>query len=168
MLQMITTILTSLTIASSAAQAQAPASMEEKDHTAVECLALNIYYETSSSSLIDAMAVSDVVQNRVLDSRYPDTVCGVVKQARKTKSGKIIRNKCQFSWYCDGKSDNPRDLKAWEQAYRWAREFLYAGRFRGITDGATHYHAYYVKPNWRKTKTYIVRVGSHLYYRWEK
>lgn len=165
MFRMITSILSSLAVSTALAQEPTAGSTTTDS---VQCLALNIYYETASKSLIDAMAVSDVVLNRVYDKRFPDTVCGVIKQTRRTKEGTIIRDKCQFSWYCDGKSDNPKDMEAWQRAYRWAQEFLYAGRFRGITDGATHYHAYYVKPAWRKTKTYIVRVGSHLYYRWEQ
>lgn len=135
-------------------------------NSAIECMALNIYYETHSSSLIDAMAVSDVVLNRVFDPRYPDTVCGVVKQA-VLEDGKPVKNKCQFSWYCDNKPDVPQDAKVWAQAKAYAQEFLNAGRFRGITEGATHYHAFYVKPAWRKTKTHVARIGAHIFYRWE-
>ena len=39
------------------------------------------------------------------------TVCGVVHQAKKWK-GKLIRNKCQFSYYCDGKSEKYKELDA--------------------------------------------------------
>ena len=37
-----------------------------------------------------------------------------------------------------------------------------------ITDGATHYHADYVFPEWRKSKTKTVEIGDHIFYRWEK
>ena len=37
-----------------------------------------------------------------------------------------------------------------------------------ITDGATHYHADYVQPEWRKSKTKTVEIGDHIFYRWEK
>ena len=37
-----------------------------------------------------------------------------------------------------------------------------------ITDGATHYHADYVQPAWRKSKTKTVEIGDHIFYRWEK
>jgi len=37
-----------------------------------------------------------------------------------------------------------------------------------ITDGATHYHADYVSPAWRKSKTKTVEIGDHIFYRWEK
>ena len=43
----------------------------EKD---IECLALNIYFETRAVSLADAMAVSDVVLNRVNHTSFPNNI----------------------------------------------------------------------------------------------
>ena len=154
------------TLTMQAKDSKQPDSPHLRTQNAIECMALNIYYETHASSLIDAMAVSDVVLNRVFDTRYPDTVCKVVKQAVMS-NGTPVKNKCQFSWYCDNKPDNPKDSKKWALAQAYAKEFLNAGRFRGITEGATHYHAHYVKPAWRKTKTKIARVGAHIFYRWD-
>ena len=37
-----------------------------------------------------------------------------------------------------------------------------------ITEGATHYHADYVYPTWRKTKTKTIEIEDHIFYRWEK
>ena len=37
-----------------------------------------------------------------------------------------------------------------------------------ITDGATHYHADYVFPAWRRTKTKTIEIDDHIFYRWEK
>ena len=37
-----------------------------------------------------------------------------------------------------------------------------------ITDGATHYHADYVSPAWKKSKTKTTEIGDHIFYRWEK
>ena len=37
-----------------------------------------------------------------------------------------------------------------------------------ITDGATHYHADYVKPAWAVTKTRTTKIDDHIFYRWEK
>ena len=36
-----------------------------------------------------------------------------------------------------------------------------------FTDGATHYHATYVRPAWAKTKTRTTRIDRHIFYRWE-
>ena len=73
----------------------------------LECLAMNIYFETKAASLADAMAVSDVVMNRVYSRHFPNNICDVVYQAVKHENGTPKRNQCQFSWYCDGKSDEP-------------------------------------------------------------
>ena len=85
---------------------------------ALFCLALNVYHEAKNQSMIGQIAVAQVVMNRVYDERYPNTICEVVEQG-PTYSWKPdfpVRNRCQFSWYCDGKSDTPRDLDAWEKA----------------------------------------------------
>ena len=36
-----------------------------------------------------------------------------------------------------------------------------------VTEGATHYHATYVRPAWAKTKTRTTRIDRHIFYRWE-
>ena len=46
------------------------------------CLAQNIYYESRGSNLADMAAVANVVINRAKDRRYPDTICGVVRQGK--------------------------------------------------------------------------------------
>ena len=75
------------------------------------CLAKNIYFEARDQSLAAKMAVSFVVLNRIKHKQYPSTVCEVIHQG-PTYSWKPefpVRNKCQFSWYCDGKSDKPKE-----------------------------------------------------------
>ena len=125
--------------------------------TALMCLALNTYHEAKNQSMIGQIATAQVVMNRVADSRYPNTVCEVVK------------HKCQFSWFCDGKSDEPRrDSKEWFKAQDYARIVLSGRIALDVTEGATHYHATYVRPSWAKTKTRTTRIESHIFYRWEK
>lgn len=131
------------------------------------CMALNIYYEARGSSFADQVAVADVVLNRVDDTRYPDTVCDVVKQGEKHASGQMKRNRCQFSWYCDGKADNPKDQDSWIGAQHTAWKILKWGEFRGITEGATHYHAHYVNPGWARDLTLVGTIGVHKFYRWD-
>ncbi len=77
-----------------------------------------------------------------------------------------IRNKCQFSWYCDGKSDKPRDEHAWDKAMLVAHG-VYYGNLDDFVEGATHYHAHYVLPSWASSKTYITRIDDHIFYRWD-
>ena len=131
------------------------------------CLALNIYYEARGSNRADRLAVADVVLNRVVDSRYPNTVCEVVKQGQQDANGNMIRHRCQFSWYCDGKNDRPQDEDMWADAQQLAYLIYSHGDYRGLTEGATHYHATYVSPRWARELQLVGRIGSHVYYRWE-
>ncbi len=139
----------------------------EKLFPQVQCMALNVYYEARGSNLADKAAVADVVLNRVNDSRYPDTVCGVVKQGLQDANGNMLRDKCQFSWYCDGKHDRPQDADRWVEAQSIAWNIVEENKFRGITEGSTHYHATYVNPRWAKTLQLVGRIGAHIFYRWE-
>ena len=140
------------------------------------CLAKNMYYEARNQGLAGQLAVSLVVMNRVKDKRYPDTICEVVYQGPISKwwlkeKGKIvpIRNRCQFSWYCDGKSDDPKNKKKYKFFLDLSRDLVYGNmQVVDITEGATHYHADYVYPDWRKTKTKTIEVADHIFYRWEK
>jgi len=131
------------------------------------CLAQNIYYEARGSNLADQAAVADVVLNRVQDTRYPNTICEVVKQGQQYANGQMIRNRCQFSWYCDGKSDYPRDKEAWTKAQQTAYMMIYYQDYRGIAEGATHYHANYVDPEWARDLQLVGRIGVHIFYRWK-
>ena len=139
----------------------------EKLFPQVECMALNIYYEARGSNLADKAAVADVVLNRVNDTRYPNTVCEVVKQGLQDANGNMRRNKCQFSWYCDGKADNPQNQDLYVEAQSIAWNMVEEGKYRGITEGATHYHATYVNPRWASTLQLVGRIGAHIFYRWE-
>ena len=138
--------------------------------TAFICLALNTYHEAKNQSMIGQVATAQVVMNRVADSRYPNSVCEVVKQGPKYKGSDVpVRHKCQFSWFCDGKSDEPKkDSKEWRMAQEYARIVLSGRIVLDVTEGATHYHATYVRPAWAKTKTRTTRIERHIFYRWEK
>ena len=138
--------------------------------TALMCLALNTYHEAKNQSMIGQVATAQVVMNRVADRRYPNTVCEVVKQGPKYKGSDVpVRHKCQFSWFCDGKSDEPKkDSKEWRMAQEYARIVLSGRIVLDVTEGATHYHATYVRTAWAKTKTRTTRIERHIFYRSEK
>ena len=115
--------------------------------------------------------------NRVADSRFPTTHCEVIKQGTTSKwwyenHGKIvpIRHRCQFSWYCDGKSDEIPlyDIDVYRTALIIAQKVFFGSYSTDITKGATHYHADYDFPAWRKQKTKTLVVANHIFYRWEK
>ena len=74
------------------------------------CLAQNIYFEAGNQPFAGKLAVAHVTLNRVFDLQFPNDICGVVYESRsyyKSWTGEMIpsRGMCQFSWYCDGKSD---------------------------------------------------------------
>ena len=130
----------------------------------IHCLTQNIYFESRGSNLADKASVADVVLNRVKHTSYPNTVCGVVRQA-KLWNGNPIKNKCQFSWYCDGKSDKMKDKDAYEEAKLIAYSILVEGKYKGISEGSTHYHANYVEPYWAKSFQLVGTIGKHIFYR---
>ena len=125
--------------------------------TILMCLAVNVYFEARSDSMEGQYAVAHVVMNRVQSHRFPNDVCSVVTQQRKGRT-------CQFSWYCDGKSDTPNDPEAWAWAVLVAYDVL-RGYVPDVTKGATHYHATYVKPSWAKRLDKTVEYGSHIFYK---
>jgi spore germination cell wall hydrolase CwlJ-like protein len=131
------------------------------------CLAQNIYYEARGSSLADRAGVANVVMNRVNDRRYPATICEVVRQGEQDANGNMVRHRCQFSWYCDGRSDVPTDEERWVEAQMLAWYMIEDGKYRGLTEGATHYHATYVNPRWARDLQLVGRIGEHIFYRWE-
>lgn len=128
---------------------------------AVLCLAMNVYHEARGEGVQSMMSVAEVTLNRVNDSRYPDNVCDVVKQGYQPD-----RKDCQFSWYCDGKSDKMVNEKMFFLAEEIAVDYL-TGLTTNFTEGATHYHATYVKPYWAKELTKTKTIGSHVFYRWD-
>lgn len=126
---------------------------------ALMCLALNVYHEARSEPLQGQAAVAHVVLNRVASGRWPDDVCSVVHQGYE--KGKF---KCQFTWYCDGKPDEPTEILAWAKSVLVANQVL-IGVVPDVTYGATHYHARYVNPYWSASLSKTVTYGSHLFYR---
>ena len=127
------------------------------------------------------IAVGLGVVNRMNDSRYPSTICTVVKEGPIYESWKTrkddtlaeddriyypVKNRCQFSWYCDGKSADIYPTENWYKSQIVALQLL-DGKFSGMLEGATHYHANCVHPKWRHDLTFIGQIGDHLFYRWE-
>jgi len=124
------------------------------------CMALNDYWEARGETMAGRLAVAQVVLNRVEDRRFPDNICDVVKHSRSWRL-----HRCQFSWYCDGRSDVPRNVAAWERSLSLATSILQAGFERqDKTLGALWYHADYVSPGWATRLHESKRLGSHIFY----
>jgi len=139
------------------------------DPEEVFCLAQNIYHEARGEDLSGQVAVAHVTMNRVNSRKFPNTVCEVVYQARYSKwwmeRGKKvpIRHKCQFSWYCDGKSDGIGDWDSFDNIAIVSREII-LGIHEDNTNGAVYYHADYVKPNWSNAMTVSAVYDNHIFY----
>jgi spore germination cell wall hydrolase CwlJ-like protein len=141
----------------------------------LQCLALNIYFEAGIESNAGKMAVANVVFNRVASSKFPNTICEVVHQGPTKASWKDpnvqvpIRNKCQFSWWCDGKADDPYEGVTWDKSKQiattlytlWKKDELTLD----ITDGAVYYHADYVTPFWAKSFVKTAKIDTHIFYK---
>ena len=138
-----------------------------------ECLAKNIYFEAAIESTAGKMAVAQVTMNRVRSPNYPDSICKVVYQGKHHSNGFPVRDRCQFSWYCDGKSDkiSKFDIELYNAIFLKAVRMIGAynwGSLDDMTKGSTHYHADYVYPAWREQKTKMITIGNHIFYKWEE
>jgi spore germination cell wall hydrolase CwlJ-like protein len=134
------------------------------DESEIECLAQNIYHEARSESTAGRMAVALVTINRVNDSRFPDSICGVVKQTKYYPSGNIDLHSCQFSWYCDGKPDTIRDEKCYKDILLIA-EVMFTYDTEDFTEGSLWYHSPKVKPKWSMVYNKTVTIDNHIFYK---
>jgi len=140
-----------------------------------ECLAKNIYFEAGVESTAGKLAVANVTINRATNSNYPNTICGVVQEGKhyyNVKKDKWfpVRDRCQFSWYCDGLKDEPREGRTWNSAQELAERVLvnhYDKSLIDITDGATHYHANWMEkyPKWSFHKKVMASIDRHIFYK---
>jgi spore germination cell wall hydrolase CwlJ-like protein len=151
---------------------------ESIDINQAHCLSTNIYHEARGESYAGKVAVANVTMNRVKSSKFPNTICEVVYQSqmRENWKGEEVpkRNKCQFSWYCDGKSDDivlvtakgkviKERMIAWEMSQMVANQSL-RGNLIDITDGSTHYfNSELANPHWANAYQQVVQIDSHSF-----
>jgi len=140
----------------------------------IHCLAQNIYFEAGNQPLAGKIAVVNVVLNRVEHDKFPNNVCDVVYQTKEWRTswtGKTIPKlgMCQFSWFCDGKSDKPKDSKTWAESLQLADDMLVkyvkSDNYLDLTEGAMWYHAYYIQPYWSHHLNETVQISAHIFYR---
>jgi len=162
--------------------------LSEKD---VECLARNIFYEAGSEPLEGKVAVGMVTINRTQDERYPQSVCGVVRQRTvvtvpqrvkevrtvrtsiflppqqivETRTAMVQKSIYQFSWVGQRniriRDDDPR----WVESRAVAEELARGGYedWQDKYSEAMNFHAVYVNPGWHLKR--IGRVGNHIFYK---
>ena len=123
------------------------------------CMATAIYFEARGESIKGQIAVGQVIMTRVRSTFYPNTICGVVYQ------GQWNKNACQFSFACDGVADTPKDRKQWDTALDVAKNVISGKVHLDEVGDATHYHATYVSPDWKKMVKRITKIGVHIFYK---
>jgi spore germination cell wall hydrolase CwlJ-like protein len=127
------------------------------------CLSKAIYHEARGESDNGQWAVANVIINRAMSKRFPSTMCGVIYQ--NADQG---RNRCQFSFACDGQPDMTSERKAWLKANTIAAaaysEFQHGQRPGVIPGSALFYHTRSVSPDWSSTYQRVAQIGAHVFY----
>ena len=126
---------------------------------AEKCLANAVYFEARGEPVRGQIAVAQVVMNRVFSPFYPNDVCGVVYQNANRHLA------CQFTYASDGVPDVVTEPDAWLRAKRIARDLLDGTLWMPEVAKATHYHAYWVHPDWVAEMHKISKLGVHTFYR---
>jgi spore germination cell wall hydrolase CwlJ-like protein len=124
---------------------------------AAKCLAEAVYFESRGEPVRGQIAVAQVIMNRVFSPFYPNDVCGVVHQSNSRG--------CQFSYNCDGIPNVVTEPDAMARAKHIARDMLNGKLWMPEVAKATHYHAYYVRPDWVDEMHKISTLGVHAFYR---
>jgi len=124
-----------------------------------KCLSEALYFEARGEDLWGQIAVAEVILNRVDSARFPNSVCSVIRD------GTGQRNRCQFSYFCDGKAESVSNPTAFERVKKIAAMMI-EGRARVLTGGATFYHTNAVSPSWVSALVETAVIGDHIFYRY--
>lgn len=138
------------------AQGVDPTGAEPMDD-AITCLARTIYWEARGESTASMESVANVVMNRLGHADFPNTICEVVTQGRESGA-------CQFSWWCDGRSDHAREDEAYAVAKEVARKALNR-QLPDRTDGALYFHHRAMTPGWAATYAKTAEMGDFVFYK---
>ncbi|NWB93828.1 cell wall hydrolase [Pseudomonas agarici] len=123
----------------------------------ITCLSRTIYWEAKGGGPADMEAVTSVVLNRLGHEGFPRTICEVVKQGSEQRV-------CQFSWWCDGRSDEVQEEGRYTIAKEIARKALNQ-QLKDRTHGALYFHDRSVTPNWVKQYIKTAETDKFLFYK---
>ncbi len=120
----------------------------------IRYLAMVVYYEARGEPFIGQVAVAQVVLNRLLDGRFPNTIRGVIAQRNTTM--------CQFTWVCRVGLRAPKNNEDWQRAL-FVAEYVYYnyGYIEDYTDGSLFFHR---TPRTRHRRDYNVIINNHAFY----
>jgi len=129
-----------------------------------DCLVEALYHEARSESFIGMLSVANVILTRKESSNFPDTICKVVHQGKYWKDNPV-RDKCHFSYWCDGRPERFTDMTGLIKSINVAEMSLKGIQIKR-TVGATHYHASYVTPGWASDPNFksLGQIGIHVFY----
>jgi spore germination cell wall hydrolase CwlJ-like protein len=160
------------------------------DEAELKCMAENIYFEGRAEPMVGKIAIGHVVMNRIQDDRFPDTICGVVHQGPVRESWKTkkdptladkdrkfypIKNRCQFSWWCDGQKDIvwatymngeviESNMTAWRDSIHVALFIMNGDYSMDPTDGAVfYYNPHIANPGWGALYEETAMIGNHRF-----
>ena len=115
------------------------------------CLAVAIYFESKGEPLVGQLAVGQVMMNRTQSGRFPETLCGVVKQTG------------QFSFVRHGQFPHiAENSPAWHTALAVA-EIARNDLWEPVAGKAMFFHARRVSPHWHAVQ--VAALGNHIFYR---
>jgi N-acetylmuramoyl-L-alanine amidase len=118
-------------------------------------LGLCIWREARGETTAGMLAVGQVIENRVSDSRWPDTYQTVITQP------------WQFSAF---NKDDPNSQK-WPEGFGWGWRHCWSAAKRVIDEdedfagGANHYCTPAVNPAWAQPDKLVKTIGGHRFYR---
>ncbi len=125
---------------------------------ATRCMALNLYWEARSEGREGMLAVGWVVLNRMAHAKFPNTVCEVIQQGGQTPP-------CEWSWWCDDRSDRPTEPKSWAIAQELARELLSQPPEDPSYGALWFHHDKLGVPGWLKSRESTAYIGHHIFYK---
>ena len=130
------------------------------------CLVMNVYHEARGEDYNGRVSVAYATINRLMDPKYPKTMCEVVYEKRwKTDyfgNGEYV---AQFSWTLDGRPDDMDDLKAAFASFNAAKD-AWNGHARNPIGTMKHYYnpAKVQKIQlWMKNPKDFIVVGNHKF-----
>lgn len=130
-----------------------------------QLLAICILREAGLEPIEGKIAVGCVVRNRTKNNKVWDG----------TTYHEVILKPRQFSCFNDDDRNFPESVnlaqsiassaEPWVKEAKWISLGVISEMIRDNTDGATHYHAYYVRPSWIKSMEFKKQIFNHLFYR---
>ena len=112
------------------------------------CMVATLYHEARGEGVRGMEAVASVVMNRAKQTHR--SVCSIVYERK------------QFSWTHVTKD---KHIKGNIMDILSITHKALSGMLVDVTDGATFYHATYVKPFWVKHKVLTVQINNHIFYK---